>query len=85
MTKDAGANENWAVYSSEFTTVEVRRNQEGRSPRLCIRDPASGNEVLLDPLLLQALTLLTPEGLEELVVLPGAALSDDYGALPGRT
>lgn len=68
------------VYGSEFASVEVRRDERGSSPRLHVRDPLSSQEVFLDPLLLQALTLVPRPVLEKLILLPGSSVN---GAEPG--
>ena len=46
------------VFQSEFAMVEVRRDEDANGVRLHIRDLATGNEIFLDPLELEALTRL---------------------------
>jgi hypothetical protein len=45
-------------YRNEFALVEVERFETESGPRMRIRDLATGNEVFLDPLELEALTRL---------------------------
>ncbi|GAB2458997.1 dihydrodiol dehydrogenase [Jatrophihabitans fulvus] len=43
------------MLSNEFATVYVRIDHTGNGPRLAVADPSAGQEILLDPLELQAL------------------------------
>jgi hypothetical protein len=55
------------IFRNEFAMVEVRRNEDANSVRLLIRDVATGNEIYLDPLELEALTRLTHDEFAPLV------------------
>lgn len=45
-----------AIFQSEFAMVSVRRDETANGVRLHLRDMATGNEIYLDPLELEALT-----------------------------
>ena len=49
------------VFRNEFSTVELQRDESANSPRLCVRDVATGRTIYLDPIQLEALTRMTPE------------------------
>lgn len=52
----------WVV-ANEFSAVAVRLDRAGRSPRLRVTHLASGREIALDALQLEALVSLTPQDL----------------------
>lgn len=54
---------------SEFAAVEVELDQTANGPRLKVTDLESGQSVYLDPLQLQALTMIPDKLWDRLVVV----------------
>lgn len=57
----------WVVVENEFATVHVAVDRSANGPTLVIVDPASGREIALDPLELQALAWARHEHLTDLL------------------
>jgi hypothetical protein len=53
--------------SNEFGYVRFRRVITGNGERLLVESPMRGRRILLDPVVLDALTCFTPDALSELV------------------
>jgi len=62
------------VLKSEFSVIEVRRDDTANGPRLMIYAPESGNVVYLDPLELEALTRMSHRALVRAIPPPSATL-----------
>jgi len=50
-----------AVLTNEFASVEVGLDEGGHSPRLLLRDPETGDQILISPIELASLCLAGPE------------------------
>ena len=62
------------VLRSEFSVVEVTRNDDANGARLRIYAPETGDFVYLDPLELEALTRMTHEEIVRSIPPPSADL-----------
>ncbi|GAB2857089.1 hypothetical protein GCM10022221_65850 [Actinocorallia aurea] len=62
--------------SNEFALVRFTPVVTGNGERLLLESPRRGRRVLLDPVVLDALTCFTPEALSDLVISLDAESSD---------
>lgn len=59
--------EQWVTLENEFAMVHITVDRSANGPALVVLDPASGREIALDPLELQALAWARHEHLSDLL------------------